>query len=304
MDKVLLIDGNNFVWRGNVTFGKPVEHEVCLDCLNDKHTKELHCACGSPWHAEENFCYGEKYKLIYSFFRNLRPLIEDFAPEKCFFVMEGHPQFRYDLYAEYKANRFIKTASQADNREKVYKAIDGIVPLLLMLPITVAKAEKYECDDTIGALCENMKNEDLTVVSNDSDYIQLLQRGYPKIAIYNPYKKEYMETTTYPYVAWKCLNGDKSDNIPALLKPAKALKTVNDPILFQKFMDIEENRANFSINRQLIEFGEVPEEEILIQEGIKDFDSLKEQFALMKFESIINEKSWEKYCRSYQSINF
>lgn len=299
---MLLIDGNNFVWRGNVTFGKPVDHGFCLDCLNDKHSKEPHCACGSPWHEQENFCYGEKYKLIYSFFRNLRPLIEDFAPQKCFFVLEGHPQFRYDLYADYKANRFIKTASQSDNREKVYQAIDAIIPLLLMLPITIARAEKYECDDTVGALCENMKEEDLTVVSNDSDYIQLLQRNYSKIAIYNPYKKEYMESPTYPYVAWKCLNGDKSDNIPALLKPAKALKTVSDPALFQSFMDIEENRANFSINRQLIEFGSVPEDEILLQEGLVNFNSLKNQFALMKFESIINEKAWQKYCKSFESI--
>jgi 5'-3' exonuclease len=301
MDKVLLIDGNNFVWRGNVTFGKPVEHEVCLDSLNDKHMQELHCACGSPWDEQENYCYGDKYKLIYSFFRNLRPLIEDFAPEKCFFVLEGHPQFRYDLYADYKANRFIKTASSS-NREKVYQAIDDIIPLLLKLPITIARAEKYECDDTVGSLCENIKEEDLTVVSNDSDYIQLLQRNYIKTAIYNPYKKEYMQAPSYPYVAWKCLNGDKSDNIPALLKPAKALKTINDPVLFQQFMDIEENRANFSINRQLIEFRAVPEDEIFIQDGSKDFESLKREFSLMKFESIINEKSWEKFYRSFESI--
>lgn len=302
MDRILLIDGNNFTWRANVSFGPPTKHEVCNECVNEKHSTLIHCKCGSPWHEEESFCYGEKYKLIFNFFRNLRPIIEQFAPDKCFFVLEGHPQFRYDLYGDYKANRIIKTASES--RQKVYQSLDEIVRLLLLLPITVCRASDYECDDTIGSLCENMKDEHLTVVSNDSDFIQLLQKGWNNIFIYDSIKKVYMEAPTYPYVAWKAIAGDKSDNIPVLLTKQKALKAINDPPLFQKFMEVEENRANFSINRQLIEFREVPAEEILMQEGVNDFDALKREFALMKFESIINDKSWEKYTSTFQCIKF
>jgi 5'-3' exonuclease len=172
------------------------------------------------------------------------------------------------------------------------------------LPITTCKAGHYEADDVIATLCENMKAEDLTVLSNDSDYIQLLQRGYPQIRIYNPIKKAFMEAPSYPYVAWKCLNGDKSDNIPALLKPKKALNTVTDPELFNKFMEIEENRANFSVNRQLIEFRSVPEEEISLREGNRNFSALRNAFAEMKFESIINDKSWEKYCKTFECLKY
>jgi len=295
MDKVLLIDGHNAMWRANVSFGPPVKHEHAGDGL---------CSCKSPWNVQENYCYGQKYLIVYNFFRNLRPIIEDGEPDKCFFVLEGHPQFRYDLYADYKANRLIKNASRKDDLDKFHVQKDIIVRLLQYLPITVARADHYECDDVVGTLCDNMKEEELTIISSDTDFIQLLQRGYKNITVYNPIKKLAMEAPAYPYVAWKCLNGDKSDNIPALLKPKKALDCVSNPELFRKFMEVEENRANFSINRQLIEFRSVPEEEIILQEGTRQFDKLKLEFAEMKFQSIINDNSWNKYTKTFDCIRY
>lgn len=309
MDNVLLIDGHNAMWRACVTFGPPVKHEPCEDQWCD-HLKlgsklsTLHCKCGAKWDPTDGKCYGEKYLFIYNFFRNLRPIIEDISPDKCFFVLEGHPQFRYDLFADYKANRLIKQAAKKETMDKFLEAKDEIVRLLQYFPITIARASAYEADDVISTLCEDMKDEDLTVLSNDSDYIQLLQKGYKNLLIYNPIKKEAMEAPTYPYVAWKCLNGDKSDNIPGLLKPKKALDTVNDPELFKKFMAVEENRANFSINRQLIEFRAVPPEEIVLQEGVRSFGKLKEEFSKMKFESITNDRSWEKYTKTFDCLRY
>lgn len=275
MDKVLLIDGHNLMWRACVKFGVPPVEGV-----------------------------DDSIIFTFNFFRNLRPLIEDFAPEKCFFVLEGHPQFRYDLFADYKANRIIKQASKQDSNEKFLKAKDIIVPLLQHLPITICRATAYEADDVVATLCENMKDESLTILSNDSDYIQLLQRGYTSLQIYNPIKKTFMEAPPYPYVAWKCLNGDKSDNIPALLKPKKAIDTITNPDLFKKFMEVEENRANFTVNRQLIEFRAVPEEEIILKDGVRDFSGLRNHFIQMKFESIINDKSWEKYYKTFDCLKY
>jgi hypothetical protein len=149
-----------------------------------------------------------------------------------------------------------------------------------------------------------MREEDLTILSNDSDFIQLLQRGFPQIRIYNPIKKEFMEAPPYPYVAWKSLNGDTSDNIPALLKPKKAVTTISDPELFKKFMEVEENRANFSVNRQLIEFRTVPEEEIIMSDGTRNFPILKESFQEMKFESMINDVYWNKMIKVFECIKY
>lgn len=297
MDRILLIDGHNAMWRACTTFGMKKLHYIVQPDV------EKDCICGEHWDFSINACPSD-YTVVFNFFRNLRPLIEDFEPDKCFFVLEGHPQFRYDLFADYKANRIVKHAAKAESQAKFQKDSGIIVPLMQCLPITTCRASDYEADDVIATLCDNMKDEDLTVLSNDSDYIQLLQRGYKNIRIYNPIKKVDMEAPAYPYVAWKCLNGDTSDNIPGLLKPKKALATVNDPELFKKFMEVEENRANFSVNRQLIEFRSVPEEEIVLREGVRAFENLKKSFQFMKFESIINDQSWKKYTKTFDCLKY
>lgn len=311
MDKILLIDGLNFIFRAQVNFGfQKQNHELCLE-LTCNHKLKLsstkHCTCGQEWMQDDGRCFSqanENYLLIFNFFRNLRPLIEQFSPDKCFFVLEGHPKFRYELYSEYKANRIIKTASKKEEMAKFHAAKNEIIRLMQYLPITIAKAADYECDDVISTLCENLKEEDVTIISNDSDYIQVLQRGYKSCKLYNSIKKEYVHAPAYPYVAWKSLNGDKSDNIPALLKPKKALDTVNDPSMFARFLSIEENRANFNINKQLIEFKQVPEDEIEIINGQTNFQQLKEEFIQMKFDSIINDKSWNKYVNTFTCLKY
>lgn len=304
MDKILLIDAHNAMWRASIGFG-PKKEKAPTASSPESDTNDgwemVPPPAPLPEPTKER---SEEFVLIFNFFRNLRPIVELFSPDKCFFVLEGHPQFRYDLYSEYKANRIIKEAARKEQKEKFEKDSKVIIALMNYLPITLCKAGNYEADDVIATLCDNMRDEELTVLSNDSDYIQLLQRGYKNCRIYNPIKKVFMEPPVYPYVAWKCLNGDKSDNIPALLKPKKALDTVNSPELFKKFMEVEENRANFSVNRQLIEFRSVPTEEISLQEGNRNFTALKQAFTDMDFQSIINDKSWAKYTETFDCLKY
>ena len=309
-DKILIVDYNNSVYRAITTFGPPASHMICSGdgfVCNHKLGAEgiVHCNCGAKYNAGDAFCYGDRYLIIYNWFRNIRPLIEQFTPDKCFICLEGHPQFRYDLYADYKKSRIIKRGEA--NKEKTEKfniASNEILRLLQYFPITIAKAENYEADDLNYSLCENLKDEDIIVLTSDQDHLQLLQKGYRNCKVYNPIKKSYMEMPTVFYVAWKCLNGDKSDDIPSLLSPKKALATINDPELFKKFMSIEENRASFNMNRQLIEFRQIPEEEIILKEGIRNFKLVKEEFSKMEFNSIINDVSWEKYTKTFNCLRY
>lgn len=283
MDKILLIDFNNFLWRASVGFSKERNN---LSIIQTEEEKDQ--------------------VMIYNFFRNIRPIIELFAPDKCFIVMDGYPQFRYDLLSTYKSNRIIKTGSsqKQDSNDRFHRVKDKVVQLLLLLPVTLVKANKFEADDCIGQICENLKDEHLTVVSSDGDYTQILQRNYKNAQLYNPIKKEFIKAPDYHFIQHKCLLGDQSDCIKGLLKPKKAMMCALDPSKFKEFMSIEENRANFSINRQLVEFHEIPEEDLIITEGKKDFYYLKQEFKLMKFESIINDKSWEKYKNTFNCLKY
>ena len=115
-----------------------------------------------------------------------------------------------------------------------------------------------------------------------------------------------MVAPDYPYVAWKCLSGDASDNIPGFngIGDKKAQKLLKDPDKFRSFMEVEENRSKFSIFRQLIEFKSVPEEEINLIEGIKNFIELKKEFERMRFQTIVNHNSWSKFTKTFDCIKF
>jgi len=253
------------------------------------------------------------YTVVFNFCRNMRPLIELFSPHKIFFVFEGHPKFRHDIYAEYKANRIVKTASEnMTEAEKIkqsemtdfYRQAQIVISLLKFFPVALAKANDYEADDTIATICEDLKDEDITIISSDTDFIQLLQKGYNNIKLYNPIRKEFLSAPDYPYVVWKSLAGDKTDNIPKILTEAKAIKMCSDPAKLNQFLSVEENRALFSINKKLIEFASVPREELIIDNGVSDFDKVKEDFTFMEFNSIINDKSWLKYINTFNCVKF
>lgn len=283
MDKVLIVDGHNFMWRANITF-KPPQKKVIASTEENRNQ------------------ITEDYVIVFNFFRNFRALLETFSPTKCFFVLEGHPQFRYDLYADYKANRIIKTGSQLESRERFEKGQPEIVRLLKSLPCTMVRAEKYECDDVVATLIENMKDENVTVVSNDSDYIQLLQNGYQNLTIYNPFTKTNMVAPDYHYLAWKSLAGDTSDNIVGSVGKDKAKTLVRSPDKLALFLEKEEHRANFNINRQLIELRLVPLEELIFEEGQTNFDLIKEEFTRMEFKTILKEPYWTTFKDTFSCI--
>lgn len=273
MEKILFVDFLNAVWRANVSFGWGSKPEV-----------------------------DTTYNTVYNFFRNLRATVEQFSPNKIFIALEGHPKFRHELYPEYKANRLVKTASQQETHDKLHVNGKIILQLLQYLPVTLAKANEYEADDTIATLVDLHKDNDLTVFSSDSDYTQLLQKGYKNLQVYNPIKKVFLSAPEYPYVAWKALNGDKTDNIKKLLSDKKSLATITSPEKFAEFLSTDENRSLFQINRELIEFKMIPSEEIQLQEFKSNFDLLFGEFSKMLFTSYLNTKAKDKFIDTFNAV--
>lgn len=269
MAKVLLIDGLNMIHRGNIKFGP-----------QDPDKQSFH--------------------IVYNFFRSLRASIASFEPSKVFFCLEGKNNFRYSLFADYKANRIIKKASKSS--EDVDRQRDIVIDLLAFLPITLAHADRFEADDVIGSLCENLKDEDVTILSSDSDFIQLLQKGL-NVKLFHPGTKEFIEAPTHHYLGWKVLRGDKkTDNIPGLMSDAKATAMITDPKLLEEFLSIEENRAAFNLNKQLIELSPVPDDELILKEGSLNLEVLKEEFSKMELKTILVEKYWVTFTETFSSL--
>lgn len=246
-----------------------------------------------------------EFALLFNFFRNLRSTIENFEPTKVFFVWEGHPKHRYDLLPSYKANR-IKMASdntQKSTKDKVKEASLEVQRLLKYLPVTQVKHPDYEADDCIAFLCEDLKNEKCTIISGDSDLVQLLQKDYKKLKIFNYQIKDYVQPPEYNYLIYKCLAGDKkSDNIPSIVGPKTAEKLVNNLDSLKEFLSNEEKAANFRLNKDLIELKAIPSEGIEFTYPEIDFEYIKSEFERMEFKSIINENSWITFTRTFKAL--
>jgi DNA polymerase I len=273
MKPILLIDGLNAIYRANIKFSKTDPEKP-------------------------------SFNVVFNFFRSLRALIEKFQPIKVFFVLEGSNNFRYKLFADYKANRLIKMAAQDPVAAKDFdRQRDIVLNLLGNLPITMVYADAFEADDVIGTLVENLKDEACIIVSNDTDFLQLLQKGYQSLQIYLPSEKSFAKNPDFHYLAWKCLRGDKkSDNIPGLVSDQEALRLLQAPDDLKKFLGQAENQANFNLNKSLIELQLVPEDQLIFKDYQVSFERLEKEFASMEFETMLAPAYWSRFKETFQPL--
>lgn len=283
MDKVLIIDGLNNIFRA-----------ASVSYFGSKSKKD---------NIEENTSVEEKpsYTTVYSFFRNLRASVEALSSNKIFFCLEGKDNFRYALYPEYKANRIIKQGSDKQKfHSDVHRQKSIIIDLLSCLPITIVDTVGYEGDDIVATLAHHLKDEDTTILSGDTDFIQLLQNGYDKLKIFDPMKKEFAKAPEYHYKTWKILRGDKNtDNIPGIVGPKMAEVLAKDPEKLKDFLSSEENRAGFSLNKELIELKIIDYNKLIFTEYDINFEKLKNAFISMEMKTMIEEKYWNRFIDTF-----
>lgn len=240
-----------------------------------------------------------EYSTVFTFIRSFRSVIEKFSPEKIIVVTEGNPKFRHEIYPEYKAQRKIIQDNKTDDEKDKFKRQKLIIlDLLKLFPIQLLMHSDYEADDVISSLIRSVYfNDECIIITADNDYLQLLDNE--NVKIFNPVKKEFLTKPDYDIIKMKSLMGDKSDNISGIprigIKSAEKLLYLPD----DQFLSwLNENKIRMNIynrNLRLVTFADVNLSEILELNDKIDFDKIKEVFAGLGFNSITNEKSWEKY---------
>lgn len=277
MDKIVILDTLNFVYKGAIKFK--------TEGVVDKNEPD--------------------FTLVYNFFRNLRALVEKLNPTKIFAAREGKNAFRYKLFSDYKANRLVKFASKTKEEvENFNRQKEIIYSLMGYLPITSAYNDNYEADDVIYSLCDNLKDEECVIVSNDSDLQQILQKSLKNVKIYNPFKKEYVVAPKHFVLIWKALAGDKSDNIPGVVEQKQATILVNDPEKLKVFLEKNnEARIQFNDNIELIRLRLIQPEDLVFIDHQVSYAMLKNEFQNMKFDSLIRADVWPKFVDTFKGIS-
>ena len=190
------------------------------------------------------------------FLRSLAYAIREVNPTRVIVVYDGAggSQRRRKILPDYKANRTpgkritrwdaFKDARAEKDAMKIQ--FSRLIEYLDFLPVNVISIDKIEADDTIAYIAHTLLDEDVTILSADQDFLQLVNE---RITVWSPTKKKFytprmvMDDYGVPahnFLMYKVLMGDKSDNIEGVkgLGPKKLPKIVPD-LLTQTTLDLD-----------------------------------------------------------------
>lgn len=261
--------------------------------------------------ARAGFNLGD-YPVVFNTFRNLRAIIEKFSPNRVYVALEGHPKHRYDLLAEYKANRVIKSDDPEAQKKQAelasfHRQVDLIMGLMQHLPVSVVRHAGFEADDTIYNIIKRSPAcAEWVVVSTDTDFTQLLNE-FKNVRVYNPVTKSDVADPGHDYVTWKALRGDPSDNIPGLpgVGDSMASDLVNDPDGLKKLFADPTVVEQFRRNHELVKLREWSDEEAMEMTSTsptQDWDAVGKQFDVWLFKSLLKEPAWTKFKSTFDPL--
>lgn len=117
---------------------------------------------------------GQVTQAVFVFTNMLRKLLKDEKPEYIAAVWDSlEGTFRDDLYADYKANREAMPEDLTSQLPLIEQVLDAFC-------IPVIKYDRFEADDIIGTLSQQIaqKKMQCVIVSNDKDLCQLVRDPY------------------------------------------------------------------------------------------------------------------------------
>ena len=165
------------------------------------------------------------------FLKGVQLLIDNFHPDKIYVVWEGGGSARRrSIYKNYKSgrrpvklNRFYEAdiPDTVGNRNYQINLTTKLLGYAGMFQLYVSDCE---ADDVIGYLVKNkFTSENLTIVSSDKDYYQLLEKN--RVKIWSPGQKKILTTGSIRerfgipvenFCVARCFCGDGSDGLPGI----------------------------------------------------------------------------------------
>jgi 5'-3' exonuclease len=231
--------------------------------------------------------------ITYNFLKSFFYYLNTFTPDKVILAMDGFPKFRKDFYPEYKQNRIKQLDSEAEIELSFFKdQKKEIVSLLGNFPVELVYSENYEADDIIFTLVKEIYKDDaVTIISSDTDFIQIIS---DKCRVFSPSTSKFLEPTEYNYVYFKSFVGDPADNISGVSKVGKvtAAKILKSEESLNKWLiENKEKSKIFSRNVQLISFLTIPMEELDVVSGTYNLDNISYAFDKMEIKNMLSNKN-------------
>jgi 5'-3' exonuclease len=186
----------------------------------------------------------------------------DIIWENVFFVKDCPRDqiFRNEIFPDYKGNR----ENSSFNGNIFIHTYEKLLPSLIeKYGFKTLCALNLEADDVIAIITKKLQ-EKVIIITNDNDYIQLCNDNTSIINLQGKYIKDRVNCDDPSiYLKMKIIQGDKSDNIPSIMKkcgPVTAKKLANNDEELEKFFIKNPSaRVQFDINQRLIDFNYIDE---------------------------------------------
>lgn len=206
----------------------------------------------------------------HDYVRTVKSLAKSYDCGEVVVLGDGGSTYRKELYPEYKQNRKDRYAEQTPEEEAEF------LEFLQEFGVTMNKCKyegfltlKYqgvEADDIAALICQNRENlgiENIWLISSDKDWDLLVDENISRFStvtrkettVHN-WDEHYDFDPSY-YLTFKCLTGDKGDNVPGVagIGPKRATQMI------EQYGDIFDIMASLPIDgrykyiQNLNEFG-------------------------------------------------
>ena len=161
----------------------------------------------------------------YDYIRTIESLAKSYKAGTIIVCADGGSNYRKEIYPEYKANRKERFADQTEQEAKefeMFMAEFSDTLTLIRQKYPVFHFRGVEADDIAAYITKNVDYDECWLISSDKDWDLLIN---DKVSRFSTVTRK--ETTVHnwdehydfeieDYISFKCLTGDKGDNVPGV----------------------------------------------------------------------------------------
>ena len=161
----------------------------------------------------------------YDYIRTIESLAKSYKAGTIIVCADGGSSYRKEIFPEYKANRKERFADQTEQEAKEFKMFmaefqDTLTLIKEKYPVFHFRG--VEADDIAAYITQSIDYDECWLISSDKDWDLLIS---DKVSRFSTVTRK--ETTVHnwdehydfeieDYITFKCLTGDKGDNVPGV----------------------------------------------------------------------------------------
>ena len=161
----------------------------------------------------------------YDYIRTIESLAKSYNAGTIIVCADGGSSYRKEIYPEYKANRKERFAEQTEQEAKEFEMFmaefsDTLTLIRKKYPVFHFKG--VEADDIAAYITQKINYDECWLISSDRDWDLLISDTVSRFSTVTRKETtvhnwdEHYDFEIEDYITFKCLTGDKGDNVPGV----------------------------------------------------------------------------------------